>query len=149
MFGLCLTGLCMLSCSQDDDSFTTANSQTAFAPASQKVAVLNQSFGVDTLIAQIVSDPDIQAKVVSITCDNLTGEIDMVFDPSYITEEQSQALQAPANGWKFGGHVNNEWDAYKMYRRLEKTVGSAKRVFFMVVKNAKGGWDVYYKTANK
>lgn len=149
MFGLCLTGFCMLSCSQDDDSFTTTNSQTAYAPTNQKVAVSPQTDGVDSLIAQIVTDPEITAKVVDIKCDNLTGEIDMTFDPSYITETQSQSLKAPANGWRYGGHVSGKTDAMLVYFKIQQAVGNSKVVYFKLVKDNKGEWDVYYKTANK
>lgn len=149
MFGLCLTGFCMLSCSQEDDSFATNNSQTAYAPTKQEVAVSPQSDGVDSLIAQIVSNPEVTANVVDIKCDDSTGEIDLTFDPSYITETQSQSLKAPANGWRYGGHVTGETDAIFAYARIKKAVGNAKVVYFKLVKDSKGEWDIYYKTANK
>lgn len=148
-FGLFLTSVCFLSCSQDDESFAPVDNTKACAPASEQASALVTTNGVDSLIAQIVSDPDNPAKVVSITYDNLTGELDMTFDPNYITTEQSQSLKSPANGWKLGGHVSNEWDAYKLYRRLSGSLSGAKRIYFMVIKDAKGGWDVYYKTTNK
>ncbi len=149
LFGLCLIGLGFSSCSQDDDSFSTTNTQIAYAPASQNVAASTSSDGLDSLIAQIVSNPEVTAKVVDIKSDNLTGEIDITFDPSYITETQSQSLKAPVNGWKYGGHVTGETDAMLAYFKIKKAVGNSKVVYFKLVKDSKGEWDIYYKTANK
>lgn len=79
MFGLCLAGLCLSSCSQEDENTVASNVQKAYAPAKKQVAAASTTLGVDTLIAQIVSDPDLQAQKVIIKCDNVTGNMDLAF----------------------------------------------------------------------
>lgn len=96
-FGLFLTSVCFLSCSQDDESFASVKGKKACVPASKQMAATTPSYGVDTLIAQIVSDPDINAKVVTIKCDNTTGEIDMMFDRTYDSFYATDACKAKQN----------------------------------------------------
>ena len=79
IFGLCLAGLCLSSCSQEDENIAATNVQKACAPAKKQVAAASPTLAVDTLIAQIVSDPDLQAQKVVIKCDNTTGNMDLVF----------------------------------------------------------------------
>ncbi len=79
IFGLCLAGLCLSSCSQEDENIAATNVQKACAPAKKQVAAASPTLAVDTLIAQIVSVPDLQAQKVVIKCDNTIGNMDLVF----------------------------------------------------------------------
>lgn len=79
IFGLCLGSLSLSSCSQEDENIVATNVQKACAPAKKQVAAASPTLGVDTLIAQIVSDPDLQAEKVIIKCDNVTGNMELAF----------------------------------------------------------------------
>lgn len=89
LFGLCLTSLCFSSCSQNDDSIAAMNNQKAYNPPERQVAASSPMIGVDTLIAQIVSDPDLQSKKVIIKCDNVTGNMELAFYRSADDEDST------------------------------------------------------------